>query len=417
MTDHFSYLYEDDAGDFFQKQACEAADEALPRADEIVKTASAPTADAYSFEKVAARLEQDLFILKTAGPCGIDMGMNKRAAVYMDHIIDECDMDVEQFDSLFDKVAAEAIQTDLAAAKAELYKLAGDDIILQAAIDEEINFIGFNMAKLANMEKEALIGAARAMLAAGRAGGKSALRRAGTAIRKAPGQATRATGRAVAAPFKGVARAGRGIASKYRQARIGLAERRLSSTNRALKGGFARKGTEGSKAFRKSLQETRGKAQGNLGKLMKDPKYQAAAQTRRTSAKARKAKQGAKADKSKADMAADAKKGQEGAGAAANLPKDPKVNTPAKTKDPSKTKDKASNDQKSPGKDSERAAGETADGAGVTLSGSAKKMRDSGWGSLSGEEKQKLINAGVVGAVGHRMIMGKGAITGGEGIV
>lgn len=44
-------------------------------------------------------------------------------------------------------------------------------------------------------------------------------------------------------------------------------------------------------------------------------------------------------------------------------------------------------------------------------------MRDTGWGSLSGDEKQKLINAGLAGVVGHRVVMGKGALTGGEGII
>jgi hypothetical protein len=56
-------------------------------------------------------------------------------------------------------------------------------------------------------------------------------------------------------------------------------------------------------------------------------------------------------------------------------------------------------------------------GEGPTLKGSWEKMRDGGWKSLSGEEKQKLINAGVATVVGGRVITGHGILTGGEGII
>ena len=300
MTDHFAYLYNDDEQDFFQKIACDIADEGIPSASEpMVKQASNAEPEVYSFEKVASRLDNDLFILKTAGECGIGVGMSKRASVYVDHILDECPMAPEEFEAWFDKVASTAIETDLSAAREELYKLAGSDVHLRGAVDDEIAFVGFHMAKLAQMEKEAIGAALRALFAAGKAGSKALLRRGGRGLLRggsavargigrggrAIGRGTMAAGRGIkAAPgaaLRGIGRSGRAVAAKYRQARLGLAERRLRGINRSLKGGLARKGTEGSKAYRRSLQESRGKELANVNKMMKNPKYQEAAAARR----------------------------------------------------------------------------------------------------------------------------------------
>jgi hypothetical protein len=56
-------------------------------------------------------------------------------------------------------------------------------------------------------------------------------------------------------------------------------------------------------------------------------------------------------------------------------------------------------------------------GEGATLKSSWTKLRDGGWKSLDGAEKQKLINAGLATVVGGRVILGKGILTGGEGII
>lgn len=398
MTDHFAYLLEDETADFFQKEACIIADSQMST---MTKTASREASrESYSFEKISSRVDGDLFMLKTAGPCGIAMGMSKRASSYFDHILDESNLDADEIDVIFDKIASESISVDLSAAREELYKLAGGDSELLAAIDEEIGFVGFNMAKLATIEKEAIIAAAKALMAAGRSSTKALAGRGVRAVKKGVRAAPSVAKKGITAPLRAAAKASRSIASKARQARLGLAERRLKGIGRGLKSGFAVKGTAGSKAFRKSLQESRGKELAHVGKLMKNPKYQAAATTKRTAVKAttanRKAGQITQSQKRQSQTATRTKKGLTAAKGAAKAP--------AKTPQP------ATKTPQTPTKT-------VAEGAKVKLGDAAKKMRDQGWGSLSGDEKQKLINAGLAGVVGHRVVMGKGAVTGGEGIV
>lgn len=154
MSDHFSYLYKDNEAAFFQKEACDAADKVIPRANEIVKTASQASRDAYTLEKVASRIDQDIFIIKTAGESGFNFGAQRRALGYMNNLLERVDMDPETAEEIFDKVAAEAISHDLDVVRAELYKMAGEEH--HPWIDSQIASAGIDLVKAAELEKEAL---------------------------------------------------------------------------------------------------------------------------------------------------------------------------------------------------------------------------------------------------------------------
>src|SRR5690606_36972397 len=103
---------------FFQKLAI---DKAGVRASDVAPEAMAKIASAQSpFEKVAARLDRDLELLKVAGECGVNGGMMRRANAYMDVLYAHNDLSLEEYEQVFDKVAAYAIEVDLLAAYDQL---------------------------------------------------------------------------------------------------------------------------------------------------------------------------------------------------------------------------------------------------------------------------------------------------------
>jgi hypothetical protein len=305
MNKHFSYLLEDDAGDFFQKTSCQQAERVdkvrVPRPEPEVFQKQA--SEESGFEKVANRLSSDLYIIKTAGVCGMDLGMSKRACAYVDRVMADVEMTEEEFDFFFDKVAAESILIDIEAARNQIGELVDFDKVAMQTIDYELAFVGYQMSKLAEMEKEAFLAGAKALLSAGRAGaGLFARRNASKALalaKSAPGRtmarggkmikgtksglgkAYKGTksglGKAVALPGK----AARGAASKFRQARLGMGQRNMRNIARATKNPlFKQKGAAGS-AYRKSIAKSSKAQRKSTKELLGDPKYQAALTKRR----------------------------------------------------------------------------------------------------------------------------------------
>ncbi|MBW2691040.1 MAG: hypothetical protein JRE57_00220 [Deltaproteobacteria bacterium] len=194
----------------------------------IEKTAAAPKT---SFEKVAARLDRDIVILKIAGACGTSFGMCKRANAYIDVLLTNCDLSPDEFGELFDKVAAEAISTDIEASLAQLGAECPDD--LKPWLEAEFSKIGFELAADAELEKQAIIG----LLSKGL-------------------MHTRAAGAAVGAGAKALARG---------------AKSGLSQTRRGISGGMGHiKATMGaSKARMAGRALGKVKAKGALGRAYK----------------------------------------------------------------------------------------------------------------------------------------------------
>jgi hypothetical protein len=451
MNQHFAYLLDEQSDSFFQKVSCQEAERIdkvhvpRPEPEPIEKQASEPT----SFEKVASRLDSDLYIMKTAGVCGLNLGMSKRACAYVDRVMDEVDMTEEEFDYFFDKVAADSILVDLATAQQQLHEMVDFDKTAMDAIDRELAFTGFQMSKLAELEKEALLAAGRALFAAGKAGAKSKIWRAGGAakqgIKNVPGrvssragkmwEGTKAGGRwAKALP----GRAARGAGSKYRQARLGLAERNLRNISRASKNPLMKAQTPAGAAYRKSLQGSALKQSAGLQKMMSNPKYQAAAKQRRAARKIKKQKMGTFQDRKKSRVALDEKRKatatrtkmerEQGAGKAseaANLDNiklgpagKPKAGAPPKGPK-SKGPEPQPGGQPGAGGTPQPAAGAppAAAGADPKFMDTWKKMSKGGWGNLSAAERGVMVRGGVTGALGYRAVTGKGAVTGGEGLI
>ncbi len=178
---HFSYLVTDDANAFLQKVACDDAEAVygvrpVARQPEPMEKRASPDTP---FEKIAARLERDIGILKTAGPCGLSFGMCKRANAYIDHLLSSVGLGPDEFAQVFDKVAAEAIETDLNASWEQLSAGCPDD--LKPWLEWELAKIGYELAADAEMEKQAVfglvargIGGIGKMLMHGRAAGSAA---------------------------------------------------------------------------------------------------------------------------------------------------------------------------------------------------------------------------------------------------
>jgi len=418
MTNHFSYLYEDDEKDFFQDLAKEAAEAELPRANvPVVKTASAKSSNVNGFEKVASRLENDLFIVKTAGPSGICLGAVRRGLGHFDNIINQVDMDAEQAAELFDKVAAETIQHDLEIARAELYKLGGEEY--SEWIDDEIRGAGLELVKAAELDKEALLGLARTFRAAKT--GLEATKGLGFAARTksvmgAPRRAWNARRVEVANAARDTAKVRLGKAEKQLegvQAKAVAEQKKLSRLPAGLR---AQVGPGITARSERAVQKATGQVEKRTGQLEKA----------RTKHIDRKDIQQGKAPRSKQPKV-EAEPTKPAAGTA------PEPSAAAQQRDKlqrnqemseverQRSAEQAGNAAKGTeagGKgESRAAASEGAAGEGATLKGSYEKMRDQGWGSLSGAEKQKLINAGLATVVGHRVILGKGLVTGGEGLI
>jgi hypothetical protein len=409
MSDHFSYLYDEDNADFFQKEACASADAQLPRADEIVKTAAPASYDAYSMEKIASRIDQDIFIIKTAGEAGINMGAQARADGYLHNLFNEQEFEPEFAAAIFDKVAGEAISHDLEVARADLYKIADEQY--HPWIDSEIAAVGMELATAAQLDKEAgLFSSVGKALKGG--------------FTKTKGMGFKARARGVgSAPSRGF--------KNWRADRAGI--KRTRATERL---GKAQKKLETIKAKATAASLKASKLPAGLRRSV-NPGIEARGAKRIAKGESRVAKRQAKADKAVAKHK-DKKDIAQGKPARSTTKPDVEAkpsSTTQQTNDIKTRKEKQTAKDKEVADDlknkndkagkpdadgkpnsaaAENAAGDAAD---VTLGSAYTKMRDKGWGAMSGAEKQKLINAGLAGVVGHRVVMGKGVLTGGDGIV
>jgi len=303
---------------------------------------------------------------------------------------------------MFDKIAAETIQHDLEVCRQELYKLGGEEY--REWVDAEIAAAGLELVKTAAMDKEALIGIMRALRGMG--GALKATKGLGAATRakavlRAPGQAWHGW------------RAERAVAKSGKAAkRLAKAESKLKGVQQAQVARFQQAHKIKDPAVRSGV--------------MGDVKAQSAAKIQKAKAKVEKAQAKVQTTGQRAEAATARAEGRP-------VPPTQKPATKQQSLDQKNRETQTDLERQRGASDAERAAKEppgtkpapaanpelaAAEGAeGITLKGSYTKMRDQGWGALSGAEKQKLINAGLAGVVGHRVLTGHGVLTGGEGIV
>jgi len=423
MNPHFAYLLADKNHDFFQKVAFSA-----------VPAWQAPA----GFEKFAQELDRDIGILKTAAArSGDDLAMSHRADAYVDTTL--LDLEADQFGGAFDKVASAAIETDIDRARREFYKLAGNQRT-RAWVNDRLNKLGYEMAKLAEQEKRALLAGLLARGAAAKAGAKAfgtkalaapakgwaALKAAPTALKSG----VKAVGRGIAAPF-------RGAANVARRARLGMASGEIKGIRNTLaKPGMAgdvAKMSPGKAAYKESLEQSLKKGKENVRGLMQNPKYREAVKARnvkniRSAQKVQGAERAelARVEKAKAKTEAGRADAAVQAADAAAPPVAPAAPAAASTGTKGGKKGKK-------GKKGKQDSGPELNPSGTPLpentapaSGEVKekgffhpaeKAIGSGYKSLSAEEKADLWKKGLGGALGYRMLTGKGAVTGGEGVI
>jgi hypothetical protein len=476
MRDHFSYLVDDDAGAFFQKAANRAATPASRAPVPMAKTAS----EAPAFEKIAARLDRDIEIIKVAGACGINGGMMRRADAYIDRLLNvESDVSPEEFGEIFDKVAASAIMGDLESAFAEL--TAGVDPELHHVVERTLAKIGSDMTSLAMLEKEAILGAiargagrlfargaVKEEIAAGRAiakgmAGRSAVR-AGEA---AKGIGAQAAGKARSLATR-VGEGAKGLGREFRVGRQGaMMEARAKTTANlakargiaaaggpnALRAGDAarslergvgvRPGAPASREFMagasKDLEKGMAKTKASL---TPKPAGGAAAPANTTAARTAPPSAPAASQAKAIKAEGEAAKAQSDAADAARI-----KDGPDKPKGKGKPElsvlpgGKADNDNlkgtgtdgpaPKPKVDEPSAPKPKAEGGGTTppppggaedkpagfMDAWKKATGGAGWKGLSAAEKGALIRGGVTGAVVYRAMTGHGVVTGGQGLV
>lgn len=409
MNKHFAYLFEDDQNEFFQKAAEEEAQSVVAKAMAITKApigllekqANSP------FEKLASRIDQDLYILKTAGSCGTNLGMIKRAEAYVDRLFlnDDRVFTEDEFDILFDKIATAAILADIESAKEELKKEAAPE--LHRVIDREVNTIGQDLVRFSHMEKEAFGAAARAIGGlVSKVGPRAAARGAASAGAKGATRGAiaggKSVGRALSAPFRAVGSAVGGTVSKIRDARLRKATSDFSKVRSRMQAAQSIKNPDVKKGVMDSLTKQRAAADKKLsqrvdagwgGEKFNPKKYKkknpAAATQKATELKTIKGESGRSRAQQEAAAAAKPAKAPE---------PPPKPSTAAGAAD-----DVAMAAKDAPAK--------------TTVSEAWKAFQEKGWKGLSPTEKNKLMQAGAGGLVGYRALTGSGALTGGEGLI
>lgn len=445
MPDHFSYLFDEPSSVYLQKVAVVKANvPTSPAAPPMAKTAS----EMSPFAKLASQLDRNIEIIRSCGKSGSNAGMQKRAGAYVDLLFNSgTDLSPDEFGEIFDKVSAAAIQGDLEAIFTEICSEA--EAADYPIIEAELAKIGRDLTSMALMEKEALLAALRGGLGAA----KGVARYLGRGAAKPFVAAGQAAGQGVARAGKSVAKSAPFVGTKAREARhlktINAPDKARAALSRVQQatgaGGLRGAAAQGAMpAAQKNVEIASAKARKAIEK--KDTKMRAidkgwddapsprsvsaspaaappnttaprgaAAPSAAAAGQAKTIKAEGERSKAVGDAAEAAKpkarpelgviQGGKGTGTDGPAPKPKPDESPAlKTKESgggsATPAPPASVDTKAPG-----------------VMDAWKKATNSGWGTLSPQEKGALIRAGVTAALVTRAVTGKGAVTGGEGLV
>ena len=384
MNKHFAYLVDDNDSEFFQKLACDEAERSITVPATTPQLEVEKIAAATEMQKVAARADLDIQIIKTAGQSGFNFGTISRSLDYIDGLIYKDRLDDENAGDLFDKVAASAIDHDLSIVHSHLLKLAGEEF--RPWVDQVVAAAGADLVKAAAMDKEALIGVVRALKAAH--GAFKATKGLGAATRikaavKAPGQSFKKWRTQAAVAKRGKA------ASKLRRA-VGKAEMARGAQEAKIR---AAKGIKDTAVRRSVLPGVEAKAQSTAAKKgAKISKAQEGMAGRQAKLEKRQAIEaggkpaetvGARAQKQTAEVSKTKNIAAEGGRSQAAT----KAGQAAKKKETTIDKDKL-------------------EGAEATYGGSLAKLRDKGWKNLSPDERNKVLQAGAGAYIAKETLTG-----------
>ena len=152
MNKHFSYLLEEDDNEFFDKIAHEKNRRLAHRP---APTPAREWQKVASMDKLAARVESDIEIIKMAGESGGNFGAILRGCDYVNQLLDRGLVNQENGSHLFDKVAGATIEHDVSLIEAELAEISGyPEWAKFAAAD-----IGTDLVEAMLFEKEAFLAA------------------------------------------------------------------------------------------------------------------------------------------------------------------------------------------------------------------------------------------------------------------
>lgn len=395
MNDHFAYLTDDDDNEFFQKLACNEAQETMEVSATAPQEEVEKVASATGMQKLAARTDRDIEIIKTAGQSGFNFGTINRSLDYIDGLFYKDRLDEKNAGDLFDKVAAAAIDHDMSIVHGHLLKLAGEEF--RSWVDQVVRDAGTDLVKAAAMDKEAIIGllarlpgAARAAWGATRATGLGR----GTALKaalKSPGTAHKAWRTSAAVAKRG--KAAKKLKRAYGKAEMARgAQAAKVRAAKGIKDTAVRKSVlPGIEAKAKSVGAKQGakvqKAQANLaGREVKLKQRQAIESGRKQNTVSRTESQKQVADASKTkSLAAEGGRAQ-AAG---------KASEAAKTRSLKKPDAGATTAMSAADKEKAIArGGDKLEGAQATMGSSLASLKDKGWSKLTPDERTKVLQAG-----------------------
>jgi len=373
MSKHFAYLMDDDSSNFFQKLACEEADRDL-----LPATAPLPLVEkiaaAKGIDKVAARVDRDIQIVKTAGVSGHNFGSIRRGLNYIDGLVQREQFSVESAGTVFDKVASAAIEHDLSIIEHDLRGMVGHEY--NEWVDNTVADIGLDLVKAAALDKEALIGVVRAFKATKGLSGASRAR----AVAKAPGQSFKQWRTEAAVAKRGKAAKKLNRATRKAQTSV-LSSAKEMRTARKIKDPAIQRSvmpgikTQAAKDAAKHQKRIQKASDAHSKRQAKVQQREAIESGRKPAAKPKDTKQlSDKIETAQGKMETGRSQAKDKAADAA------KGGKPSKA-EPPKTE---------PGKTKANAGGEKETG----MLDSLGKLRDKGWKNLSPAEKNKVLQAG-----------------------
>lgn len=442
QRDHFSFLLDDSDNEFFSKLAQEEAS----RAQRL------------KLDAFIDQIDLDIENIKVAGASEFG-GAMIRAGEYLEKVA-SAGMPGHVFDMVFEKVASAAIDNDIDIVAQELNGMFGGSVDPRviSSLEKQAGQICRNLG----IEKDAVFRAGAALLGKsfGKARGLLGKARAGAAA--VPAYARQGVSNVRA---RGLASEGRRLNEQMRSLRASPSVAAGSAQEAGVQGAI-RHTSKRQEALRAKVRDFKAK---NPNAQFKRPastpkaKVKAALPPKATSlaktvpgtrtmpgmntikigpatptisnmappsASLSTRTLGAKAGKAPtpAPAAPGASKVESGRRKAIDSGKSDAVE--AKAKKAKKDQDKLEDRNK---KDGERAEDRSNEGQSgkqeksrVEAAGAAdspgvmdtfKKATDSGWSSLSSQEKGALIRAGLYTAAGYRLVTGRGVVTGGQGIV
>lgn len=384
MGNHFEYLTGDDSIEFFQKVAEDVACQ-VPQTH---------------FQKLASHLDTDIHFIKTAGPTGEDLGATERAREYIAKVAASDTLLPSELNFVWDKVAGEALETDLNSWRASLHDELPEEC--WPAVDHDLQKGFLELTKVAQQEKEAFIGTLWRVGSRGVQGARN--------LGRAVGSGARAAGRAVANTARGAAEgfghvtSGRAWQAAKRDVKAGMIRSKQKALAAGAKGPMARApGRIGEDVRRAQSAERQALAQKTRAEIAKDPQLGSVLHARgQADAAKRRAARQAKAPEPKPPPPPQSKTTTQ-----TQTAPPPAETKPANTNQAGRSPQTAANEAKGAATPATGAAE-----AGPSITDAWNSFNTKGWAGMTPAEKSALIRAGAMTVGGHRVLTNRDVLTG-----